>query len=84
MLWALRLVIAHDLLEYLDTWMTSEETCFFFCSTSRAVLKMFTRLFWIKASESLKKKFSRSYSCIHKEEKWRNGDKKSSRLLENA
>ena len=55
-----------------------------FCSTSRAVLKMFTRLFWIKASESLKKTFSRRYSCIHKEEKWINGDKKSSRLLENA
>ena len=30
MLWTLLLVIAHDLLEYLDTWVTSEETCFFF------------------------------------------------------
>ena len=30
MLWTLLLVIAHDLLEYLDTWVTSEETCSFF------------------------------------------------------
>ena len=37
--------------------MTSRETCFLslFCSTWRAVLNMFVRLFRIKASEILKK-----------------------------
>ena len=41
-----------------------------FCSTWRAVLKMFMRLFRIKASESLEKKLART---IYKEEKWRKG-----------
>ena len=51
-----------------------------FCSTWRAVLKMFVSI-RIKISESLKKKLGRA---IYKEEKWRNGDKKSSLQLENA
>ena len=43
---------------------------------------MFRRLFQIKASESLEKR--RFVEAIYKEEKWRNGGKKSSWLLENA
>ena len=46
-----------------------------FCSTSRAGLKMFVRLFRIRASESLKKGLA---GTIYKEEKWRKRDKKSS------
>ena len=46
-----------------------------FCSTLRKVLKMFVRLYRIKASESLEKRLA---GVIYKEEKWRNGDKKSS------
>ena len=37
-------------------------------------LKMFVRLFRIKASESLDKNFA---TAIYKEEKWRKGEKKS-------
>ena len=60
----------------MDTWMTSGETCFFcFFPTWLAVLKMIVRLFRIKASESLEKSLA---GAIYKEEKWRNGDKKSS------
>ena len=69
-------------MESMDTWMTSGETCFLcFFPTWLAVLKMFVRLFRIKASESLEKSLA---GAIYKEEKWRNGDKKSSWLLENA
>ena len=50
-----------------------------FFSTWRAVLKMFARLFLIKASESLEKNLSRT---IYKEEKWRKGEKKSSFLIQ--
>ena len=46
-----------------------------FCSTLRKVFKMFVRLYRIKASESLEKSLA---GVIYKEEKWRNGDKKSS------
>ena len=46
-----------------------------FCSTRGAVLNMFVRLFWIKASEILK---NCATGAIYKKEKWRNGDKKSS------
>ena len=48
-----------------------------FSSTWGAVL----RLFRIRASETLEKSLAGS---IYKEEKWRNGDKKSFWLLENA
>ena len=42
--------------------MTSRGNLFsLFCSTWRAVLKMFVRLFRIKASESLEKRLSKSY-----------------------
>ena len=47
-----------------------------FRSTWRAFLKMFVRLFRIKASEILEKKLNRSY--FYMKGKWRNGDKKSS------
>ena len=52
-----------------------------FCSTWHAVLKMFVRLFRIEASESFGKSLA---GTIYKEEKWRNGDQKSYRLLDNA
>ena len=52
-----------------------------FSSTWRAVLKMFVRLFLIKASESHEKNLARA---IYKEKKWRKGEKKSSLQLENA
>ena len=38
-----------------DTWMMSRETCFVRFVQHGAVLKMFVRLFWLKASEILKK-----------------------------
>ena len=38
-----------------DTWLTSRETCFVCFVQHGVVLKMFVRLFWIKASEILKK-----------------------------
>ena len=44
-----------------------------FCSTWRAVLKMFVRLFRIKASDSLKN----LAGAIYEQEKWRNRDRKS-------
>ena len=52
-----------------------------FCSTWRAVLKMFVRLFRIRASEGLEKKLA---IAIHREEKWRKGAKMSSLQLKNA
>ena len=58
-----------------------------FCSTWRAILKMFVRLIWIQASESREKKISKSYLhyLYYKEKKkWRKGDKKSSLQLKNA
>ena len=56
MLLALLLVVAHDLSEYryMDD-VTRNLFCLFF-STWCAVLKMFVRLFQIKASEILEKK----------------------------
>ena len=55
--------------------MTSPKNLFsLFWSTWRAVLKMFVRLFRIKASESLDKNLARA---IYKEEKCRKGEKKS-------
>ena len=61
MLLALLLVVAHDLSEhrYMDD-VTRNLFCLFF-STWCAVLKMFVRLFQIKASEILEKKFNKSY-----------------------
>ena len=55
-----------------------------FCSTWRAILKMFVRLIWIKASESLEKLNSKSYLHYLQRKKWRKGEKKSSLQLKNA
>ena len=66
MLRALRLVVAHDLSEYRYMDDVRGNLFSLFCSTSRAVLKMFVRLFRIRASESLKKGLA---GTIYKEEK---------------
>ena len=56
-----------------------------FCSTWRAILKMFVRVTWIQASESLEKKLARAICTIYiTKKKWRKGDKKSSLQLKNA
>ena len=74
MLRALRLVVAHDLLE--DRYMDDVTGNFFLCFVQHgARVKIFVRLFLIKASEGLKKRLA---GAIYKEEKWRNGEKKSS------
>ena len=75
MIRALRLVVVRDLLEdrYLDD--ITRNLFSLFCSTWLTVLKMFLRLFRIKANESLDKGLARA---IYEEEKWRNGDKKNS------
>ena len=75
------MVVAHDLLEYRYMDDVTGNLFSLFCSTWRAILKMFVT-FWIKASESLeKKKIARA---IYKEKKWRKGEKKSSLQLKNA
>ena len=84
MMWIIRalwLVVAHDLSEdrYMDD--VTENSFWLFCSTWRVVLKMFVRLFRIKARKSLKKL---STGAIYKEEKWKNRDGKSPWQLENA
>ena len=76
MLRASWLVVAHDLSEYMDD--GTRNLFSLFCSTWRAVLKMFVKLLRIKSSELLEKS---STGAIYKKEKWRNGDKKSSWLL---
>ena len=81
MLLALLLVVAHDLSEYRYMDDVTRNLFSLFCSTWRAVLKMFVRLFRIKASESLEKHLARA---IYKEEIWRNGEKKSSLQPKNA
>ena len=55
--------------------MTSRETFFFVLFNMARGLKIFVRLVLIKASEDLEKRLA---GAIYKEEKWRNGDKKSS------
>ena len=80
MMWMLRalwLVVAHDLLEYRYMDDVTRNLFSLFCSTWRAVLKMFVRLFQIKASESLKKRISKSYL------KEKNGEKERKRVLYN-
>ena len=46
-----------------------------FCSKWWAVLKIFVRLFQIKVSKSLEERLA---GAFYKDEKWRNGYKKSS------
>ena len=81
MLPALWLVIAYDLSHYRYIDHATGNLFSLFCSTWRAVLKMFLRLFRIKESESLEKSLA---GAIYKEEKWRYGDKKSSWPLKDA
>ena len=67
-----------------DTWMTSRETCFLcFVQHGARFVKMFVRLIWIQASESLEKKISKSYLhyLYYKEKK--NGEKETKRALYN-
>ena len=61
MLRTLQLVVAHDLLEYRYMDDVTGNVFSLFCSTWRAILKMFVRLIWIQASENLEKKISKSY-----------------------
>ena len=61
MLRTLQLVITHDLLEYRYMDDVTGNVFSLFCSTWRAILKMFVRLIWIQASESREKKISKSY-----------------------
>lgn len=59
-----------------DTWMTSWENCFLcFAATWRTDLNMCVWLFRIWKVKARKKNLPR---VIYKEEKWRNGGKKSS------
>ena len=78
MLW---LVVAHDLLQnrYMDD--VKGNLFSLLCSTWRAVLKMLVRLFRIKQVKSLQKSLA---GAVYRKEKWKNGDKKSSRQLEIA
>ena len=63
-------VIAHDLLEYRYMDDITGNLFSLFCLTRHTVLKMFVRL-----CESLEQS---STGTIHKDEKWRKEDKKSS------
>ena len=76
MMWNLRalwLVVALDLLEYRYMNNVTGNLFSLLCSAWRAVLKMFVRLFRIKQVKA-----SSLAGAIYKEEKWKNGDKKSS------
>ena len=70
MLGALWLVVAHDLSEYRYMDDVTRNLFSLFCSTWRAVLKMFVGLFRIKASEILEKSSTRgNYNRKKNEEK---------------
>ena len=77
MMWMLRalwLFIARDLFEYRYMDDATGNLLSLFCSTWFVVLKMFVRLFRIKANESLEKFLA---GAIYKEEKWWNWDKRA-------
>ena len=74
------LVVAYDLSEYRYIDDVTGNLFSLFCSTWGAVLKMLVRLFRVKASKSLEKRWA---GAIYKKEKWRKGDKKSSWVLKN-
>ena len=79
MLGALWLVVAHDLSEYRYMDDVTRNLFSLFCSTWRAVLKMFVGLFRIKASEILEKSSTRgNYNRKKNEEK---GTKKKNSWL---
>ena len=88
MMWmvhALWLVVAYDLLEYRYVDDVTGNLFTLFCSTWRVVLKMIHWWLWdyfgLKQVKTSKKKLARA---IYKEEKWRNGEEKSSLQLKNA
>ena len=81
MLRALWLIVAYDLSEYRYKDDVTGNLFYLFCSTWGAVLEMFVRLFRIKASKILEKRWA---GAIYKKEKWRKGDKKSSWVLKNS
>ena len=74
---ALWLVVAHDLLEYRYIDDVTGDLFSLFCSTWRAVLKMFVRLCRIKASENLEKSLA---GAIYKKKK--NGETETKRALD--
>ena len=75
MLRALRLVVAHDLLEY--RYIDDVTGNFFLCFVQHgARVKIFVRLFMIKASEGLVKRLA---GAIYKEE---NGETETKRALD--
>ena len=76
MLRALWLVVAHDLLEYRYMNNVTGSLFSLFCSTWRAVLKMFVRLFRIKASENLGKSLGRAIT------KKKNGETETKKALD--
>ena len=78
MLRALWLIVAYDLSEYRYIDDVTGNLFSLFCSTWGAVLKMFVRLFRIKASKSLEKRWA---GAIYKKEKWRKGDKRALEYL---
>ena len=65
MLRTLQLVVAHDLLEYRYMDDVTGNVFSLFFSTWRAILKMFVRLIWIQASETLEKKLARAICTIY-------------------
>ena len=69
------MVVTYDLSEYRYIDDVTGNLFFFVLFNMAAVLKMFVRLFRIKASESREKRLG---GAIYKDEKWKNGDKKSS------
>ena len=78
MMWMLRalwLVVAHDLSEYRYMDDVTRNLFSLFCSTWRAVLKMFVRLLRIKASEILEK--SSTGATFKKEKRRLTGTKRA-------
>ena len=82
MLLPLWLVVAHDLLEckYMHGWRHGKIVFFALFNMARG-FEYACETISDKTSESLQKSLA---GTIYKEEKWKNGDKKSSWRLENA
>ena len=81
MLCALWLVIAHNLLEYRYMDDVTGKFLFFVLLNMARGFENVCEIISDKTSESLQKSLA---GAIYKEEKWRNGNKKSSWQLENA
>ena len=82
MLLPLRLVVAHDLLErkYMHGWRHGKNVLFALFNMARG-FEYACEIISDKTSKSLQKSLA---GTIYTEEKWKNGDKKSSWRLENA